>query len=773
MLKFFHHFSYRKVLYGSFILFILLGLGSSIYLAQKSQDLGGKAQEIQTEQEFSQSFPLNSDKPIYSFSVDGKLSFNSKKSLFRVILIDNQQNEYLAYETYPLLADDSSFSFNNACEETCLLDAIVPVSYKIESYKTTHEIAKTSLSDNAASLNQEVNTSNITDQQKTRKEEREKAQVEKINKQIKKRGAQWIAGETSVSKMSYAQKKKFFGNSKSTLGVPNLQGIEYYKGGVFEVVSDEPIITTNFQASELPERVDYRNLHGGNWITPVRNQSICGSCWAFAALATTEAHINLYYNQQIEADLAEQDLVCRYPESCTHGGSVISAFEDLRFGGVTEEFCYPYTADGNCPEKCPEWDLNLWKIEFYRAVEMDDESLKRGLIERGPLTFGIPSWNHVMNLVGYEKAYTGQTIWKLKNSWGTGWGEGGFGNLIVPQEDRYLTLYPERPYFSHDQSRYQINCVDRDHDNYCQWGVSSQKPGNCPGNCFAEKDCDDTNPQLGPYDTTLNCLSTAAIPSATPTPCANPPPPTLYSPRDGANFPVGSSLDYFIIPISNKCGGSNPEYQINFLFRGKSYSGSWNGTSWLSTGPYNFPGIVTWKAKTRYYDSFYRTYKESPWSAPWAYNIISATPTPTRFPSLTPTPTRRPSPTPTLAPSSISWAITAEIACDGGMNLTQREKTQLFWALWPPNPLTWRTDYFAMGSHRQTVAAPYSRNGVYLGLESENGTVLHPFAVYPPASIRFEAFFNPPTWMAMWYGNSLGAGSYTIIFRAPDSWCVY
>ena len=38
----------------------------------------------------------------------------------------------------------------------------------------------------------------------------------------------------------------------------------------------------------LPQRWDSRE-HG--WITPVRNQGYVGACWAFAALASTEAHL--------------------------------------------------------------------------------------------------------------------------------------------------------------------------------------------------------------------------------------------------------------------------------------------------------------------------------------------------------------------------------------------------------------------------------------------------------------------------------------------------
>lgn len=58
----------------------------------------------------------------------------------------------------------------------------------------------------------------------------------------------------------------------------------------------------------------------------------------------------------------------------------------------------------------------------------------------------------------------------------------------------------------HFQNNYEINCVDKDGDNYCNWGISENKPYTCPSNRKAEKDCDDSDSSLGPFDSNFNCI---------------------------------------------------------------------------------------------------------------------------------------------------------------------------------------------------------------------------------------------------------------------------
>lgn len=51
-----------------------------------------------------------------------------------------------------------------------------------------------------------------------------------------------------------------------------------------------------------------------------------------------------------------------------------------------------------------------------------------GLIKNCPVGAGI---DHAILLVGYTKDY-----WIIKNSWGTGWGENGFGYISIDNDCR-------------------------------------------------------------------------------------------------------------------------------------------------------------------------------------------------------------------------------------------------------------------------------------------------------------------------------------------------
>ena len=53
------------------------------------------------------------------------------------------------------------------------------------------------------------------------------------------------------------------------------------------------------------------------WITPVKDQKSCGSCWAFSAIGAMEAVAKLHKNTTCNFDLSEQELV-----SCSKRGKL-------------------------------------------------------------------------------------------------------------------------------------------------------------------------------------------------------------------------------------------------------------------------------------------------------------------------------------------------------------------------------------------------------------------------------------------------------------------
>jgi hypothetical protein len=100
-----------------------------------------------------------------------------------------------------------------------------------------------------------------------------------------------------------------------------------------------------------------------------------------------------------------------------------------------------------------------------------------------------------MVLAGYNRdPGTGETVWIVKNSWGVGWGDQGYGFVKVPLNDIYLTFGLRTPMLSL-LTPYSVACRDADGDGYFNWGVSSDASAAC-GNVPPVKDCDDSNPAL-------------------------------------------------------------------------------------------------------------------------------------------------------------------------------------------------------------------------------------------------------------------------------------
>jgi C1A family cysteine protease len=455
---------------------------------------------------------------IYSLNISGSLQLHEDNSLIRVILVRDDLHEYLVYEAYPLIVDSHTLKITDICEETCVLEGIAPRSLKIEVVNASLQINEVSVTDYPPALRMEA-----AHLQKEIKADRETAKIKKLNENIKKKGLKWIAGETSVSKLSYEEKKKLFGGK-----VPNLQGAEYYKGGIFEIKSPDSSESypTN-SGSSLVESFDWRSRHGANnpdspyydgdptgsgWITSITKQG-CGDCWAHSAVGATEALANLYFNQHLDADfgldLSIQDVVsCSGAGGCS-GGLPGGALSYIANTGVVDEACFPYVGgDVPCVNKCDDPN-EIIHIAGRNDISysLGEENIKQNLIDHGPLNFGIHSWGHSMVLVGYDKdSDDGETIWILKNSWGSSWGEDGYGKIKVHLSDMYL-MYELHPPVTSVLTPLEIACHDMDGDGYYNWGISKNKPSSCPEDSFSEPDCDDSNLNLGPCDLIGPCIN--------------------------------------------------------------------------------------------------------------------------------------------------------------------------------------------------------------------------------------------------------------------------
>jgi C1A family cysteine protease len=265
-----------------------------------------------------------------------------------------------------------------------------------------------------------------------------------VNDAIKAKKARWVAGETSVSKLSPEARKKRVGALKPVLSE------EDHKAAAEEQAA--------LAALTAPPSYDWRQADGtsaANYVTPVKNQGNCGSCWAFATTAALESQVLLSNNTPgVDLNLSEQTLVsCGNAGNC--GGGYPSAASDyLRDLGLPVESCYSYTAtNGTCASACADWTNSSFHIagwHYATTYAPTVDSLKSALATYGPLsttmdvysdffyytsgvyiqTSGTYQGGHAILIVGYDDA--GQ-YFTVKNSWGTGWGEAGFFRIAYSQ----------------------------------------------------------------------------------------------------------------------------------------------------------------------------------------------------------------------------------------------------------------------------------------------------------------------------------------------------
>ena len=470
-------------------------------------------------QEYSE-FELDYGMPAVSVSVSGNAKIYTEEGYARVIIKDNSGQEFLVFST-DSLALDGSFSFGNVCEETCSVSLNGIGSIEVQADGASVYIGSIIIQPAASPTAGTLKTSQAFE------ETQENAKVKIWNEKIGSEGMHWFAGQNPFSRLSFAEKNRIFKGS-----LPNLHGFDYYTGGIFEfgpaAGAEGDGNSTDLNA--LPAEWDWRNRHGANWVTPVKNQASCGSCWAFGATGAVELFANLYFNQHLNFDLSEQELLscCTNCGSCS-GGYPSVALDYFRANGVVDEACFPYEAsDVNC-NKCSQPAEQI-KTGGYSSVSTyyGKDALKRAIIEKGAISGTLPGWSHAMNLVGYDTIMEGdvirdgvtgamktilpgdpligETSWIYKNSWGSSWGEAGYARVFFSDENfsRQSNDFVKGPVTSLVNS-YEILCEDKDGDGYYNWGISMERPAGCSG-WYLQKDCDDSNASIGTFDVNYNCF---------------------------------------------------------------------------------------------------------------------------------------------------------------------------------------------------------------------------------------------------------------------------
>uniref|UniRef100_A0A7E4UZY2 Pept_C1 domain-containing protein n=1 Tax=Panagrellus redivivus TaxID=6233 RepID=A0A7E4UZY2_PANRE len=242
---------------------------------------------------------------------------------------------------------------------------------------------------------------------------------------------------------------------------------------------------TRFLDINLPKNFDSRT----NWpqcdsIKQIRDQSSCGSCWAFGAVEAMSDRICIASEGKIQATLSADDLLscCRACGFGCDGGEPLAAWRYwVKDGIVTgsnytlKQGCKPYPFPNcehhsnkthfpackhdlyptpKCEKTCQDGYTKEYKSDkFYGktaySVHPSVEAIQKEVYTHGPVEVAFEVYEdflnydggiyvhqggklgggHAVKLIGWGED-AGIPYWIVANSWNTDWGEDGFFRIL-------------------------------------------------------------------------------------------------------------------------------------------------------------------------------------------------------------------------------------------------------------------------------------------------------------------------------------------------------
>ncbi|XP_059138684.1 procathepsin L-like [Physella acuta] len=206
---------------------------------------------------------------------------------------------------------------------------------------------------------------------------------------------------------------------------------------------------------KLPAAVDWRYK---GYVTPIKDQGECGSCWAFSAVGSLEGEHFKATGQLVS--LSESQLLdcsMMWGSDGCDGGKMTQAFNFIKDdGGIDSAENYPYTPEENFCQNVRK-PVAATVNGYVCIPKGDEDALKEAVATIGPISVAIdaddPTFalykdgvyytpncssstlTHAVLVVGYG-TLKGQDYWLVKNSYGTTWGKNGF-MLLARNRDNH------------------------------------------------------------------------------------------------------------------------------------------------------------------------------------------------------------------------------------------------------------------------------------------------------------------------------------------------
>jgi C1A family cysteine protease len=230
---------------------------------------------------------------------------------------------------------------------------------------------------------------------------------------------------------------------------------------------------------KAPDTADWTKVGA---ISAVNNQAKCFACYAFASTGAIEAALVIQGKPLVKLS-AQQVVDCSTPSSgfMNHGckgGTMVKSYKYIIKNGLMKWTDYGYRTDLNSRPECKlmyarckyKKEKVVQRISGYVNIRKGSEKDLMNAVGMRPVAAAIDAHHrpfklyrsgvfsldactthltHGLLVVGYGKE-SGKKYWKVKNSWGTSWGQNGFGKVVRDQNMCAIGNWANYPIVPHD-----------------------------------------------------------------------------------------------------------------------------------------------------------------------------------------------------------------------------------------------------------------------------------------------------------------------------------